>query len=90
MATRVCPACRCGILKKYHGTRKIHEVKITKMAGCAEELDAVMDRTKKLKEFFGIKRVFRYNITFIDPRANALGKYHHFRKYFAEYPSLLV
>ena len=27
----------------------------------------LMNRTKKLKEFFGIKRLFRYNISFIDP-----------------------
>ena len=33
----VCPACCRGILKKYHGTRKIHEVKNNKDGGCAEE-----------------------------------------------------
>ncbi len=27
----------------------------------------LMDRTKKLKEFFGIKRDFRYSISFIGP-----------------------
>ena len=27
----------------------------------------LMNRTKKFKEFFGIKRDFRYNISFIDP-----------------------
>ena len=27
----------------------------------------LMNRAKKLKEFFGIKTVFRYNISFIDP-----------------------
>ena len=55
--------------------------------------------------FFMNILVFRYDISFIDPplgefgeifpsvifpRAKALGKYHHFRKYFAEFPSLRV
>ncbi len=54
MATHVCPACCRGILKKYHGTRKIHEV------GCAEELDVVdeSDEEIKLKEFFGSNKIF--------------------------------
>jgi hypothetical protein len=56
----------------------------------------------ELSEFFN----FRYNISFIDPPlrgfgdislsddiflgAKPLGKYHHFGKYYAEYPSLRV
>ena len=62
MATRVCPACCRGILGKYHGTRKIHEVKNNKDSGCAEELDVVDESDEE------IKRDFRYNIS------KALGK----------------
>ena len=57
----------------------------------------LMNRMKKIMEF-------SLNISFIDLplgvlgeifpevmiRANALGKYHYFRKYFAEYSLLLV
>ena len=51
------------------------QLKITKMAGCAEEsLMWLMNRTKKLKEFFGIKRDFRYNIAFIDPSLGVFGE----------------
>ena len=34
----------------------------------------LMNRTKKLKEFFGIKRNFRYNISFIDPWLRVFGE----------------
>jgi hypothetical protein len=44
------------------------------MAGCAEELDVVMNRKKKLKEFFSIKRVSRNNISFIDPPLGVFGE----------------
>ncbi len=51
---RVIPACCRGILNKYHGTRKIHEVKNSKNGGMCEELDAV-------DEWDGeIKIIFRY------------------------------
>ena len=42
------------------------------MAGCAEKLDAVMNQTKILKEFFGIKRDFRYNILGLKPSGNII------------------
>ncbi len=44
------------------------------MAGCAEELDVVDELDEELKEFFGIKRVFRYNISFIDPPLGVFGE----------------
>ena len=34
----------------------------------------LMNRTKKLKEFFGIKRNFRHNISFIDPWLGVFGE----------------
>ncbi len=58
MATRVCPGCCRGILKKYHSTRKIYEVKNNKDGGRAEELDVVDDSTEENKKIFG--KNFRY------------------------------
>ncbi len=52
METRVCPACCHGILKKYHGTRKIDKVKNNKDGGCAEELDVVDESDEKIKRIF--------------------------------------
>ncbi len=52
MATRVCPACRRGILKNTTAHEKSTKSKITKMAGCAEQLDVVDE-----SDVFDIKRV---------------------------------
>ena len=41
-------------VEKYHGTRKIHEVKNNKDGGCAKELDVVDESDEE------IKRIFRY------------------------------
>ncbi len=57
MATRVLP----WYFKKIPRHRKIHEVKNNKDGGCAEELDVVDESDEE------IKRIFRYNISFIDP-----------------------
>ena len=45
-----------------------------KMAGCAEEPDVVDESDEEIKIFFGIKRVFRYNISFIDPSLAVFGE----------------
>ncbi len=67
MAMCVSHMCR-GILNQYHGTRKTHKVKNNKDGGMfPKSLMWLMNRMKKLKEIFGIKRDFRYNISFIDP-----------------------
>ena len=61
----------------------------------------LMNRTKKLKEFFGIKNGFRYNISFADTSLEVFSEifpsvmifpreYHHFTKYFTEYLSFRI
>ena len=45
------------------------------MAGCAEELDVVDESDEEIKRIFrGIKRDFRYNISFIDPSLGVFGE----------------
>ena len=61
-------------LKNTTAHEKSTKLKITKMAGCAEELDVVDELDEELKEFFGIKRVFRYNISFIDLPLGVFGE----------------
>ena len=99
--TRVSRACRRGILNKYHGTRKIHEVKNNKNGGICRRAWLIRDKEIKkkysvLKEFFGIiyiiyrlsARGIRRNISFSDDISISGFKYHHLMKYFAIFPSL--
>ena len=44
------------------------------MAGCAEELDVVVESDEEILRIFGIKRVFRYIISFIDPPLGVFGE----------------